>query len=67
MEKKMSKSNNSGGVGFCGVLTIVFIALKLADKIDWSWWLVLAPSLVPAAFAALVIGILSVKKINKGQ
>lgn len=32
-----------GGVGFFGLLTIVFVTLKLTHYIDWSWWLVLAP------------------------
>lgn len=30
-------------MGFWGVLTILFIALKLCGVISWSWWLVLAP------------------------
>ena len=28
------------------VLTLTFIGLKLADKIDWSWWWVLSPVLI---------------------
>lgn len=42
----MSDSNNSkssGGIGFAGLLTIVFITLKLTHYIDWSWWWVLSP------------------------
>ncbi len=38
-----SSSSSSGGIGFSGLLTIVFIVLKLVGKIDWSWWWVLAP------------------------
>ena len=30
-------------VGFAGLLTIVFIVLKLLDQIAWSWVWVLAP------------------------
>ena len=33
----------SGGIGFTGLLGIVFIVLKLTSTIDWSWWWVLAP------------------------
>lgn len=36
-------NNSSGGIGFAGFLTIVFIVLKLLGKIDWSWWWVLSP------------------------
>ena len=41
----MSNNNQtqSGGIGFVGLLTIVFIVLKLLGKIDWSWWWVLSP------------------------
>lgn len=37
---------NPQGIGFAGVLTILFIALKLCRVIDWSWWLVLSPLLI---------------------
>lgn len=51
------KDNNqsSGGIGFVGLLTIVFITLKLTGYIDWSWWLVLSPVL---AGVAVVIGLI---------
>ena len=41
----MSERNNntSGGIGFWGLLTIVFIVLKLTKVINWSWWWVLSP------------------------
>lgn len=65
----MSNSNNSnstaksGGIGFLGLLTIVFITLKLTGYIDWPWLRVLAPLWVPAIvwigvviIAFLVIG-----------
>lgn len=39
----MAKGNNSGGIGFVGLLTVLFIALKLTNYIDWSWWWVLSP------------------------
>jgi len=36
-------STSSGGIGFFSLLTLIFITLKLLNKIDWSWWWVLAP------------------------
>lgn len=30
-------------ISFLGLLTIVFVALKLTNYIAWSWWLVLLP------------------------
>lgn len=43
----MKSNTSSGGIGFLGLLQIVFIVLKLIDKIDWSWWWVLAPLWIP--------------------
>lgn len=37
------KSTNSGGIGFFGLLAILFIALKLTGVINWSWWWVTSP------------------------
>lgn len=54
----MSSSKQSGGIGFCGALAILFIALKLTDKIDWSWWWVLAPVWGP--FVLCVVAVLTV-------
>lgn len=31
------------GIGFPGLLALIFITLKLTHVIDWSWWWVLAP------------------------
>ena len=39
----MEKNQASGGIGFAGLLTIVFIVLKLIGTISWSWWWVLSP------------------------
>lgn len=39
----MSDNNSSNGIGFCGLLTIVFIVLKLTEVINWSWIWVLSP------------------------
>jgi hypothetical protein len=46
---------SSSGIGFSGLLTIVFITLKLTGVISWSWWWVLSPIWISFA---LVIGIL---------
>ena len=37
----------SSGIGFRGLLTIVFIVLKLLKVINWSWLWVLAPIWIP--------------------
>ena len=50
----MSKEQQSGGIGFLGLLTIVFIVLKLCNVIDWSWWWVLAPTWIPTGIILLM-------------
>ena len=52
-------NNSSGGIGFAGLLTIVFIVLKLLGKIDWSWWWVLSPIWISILLvvATVVIGV----------
>lgn len=63
-ERKEDMSNSSttrsGGIGFCGLLTIVFITLKLTNYITWSWWWVLSPLWIPVVLVlviALIVGI----------
>ena len=37
------------------IMTIGFVALKLVGAIQWSWWLVLSPILIPTAIVVLII------------
>jgi len=50
-----SSSSSSSGIGFVGLLTIVFIVLKLIGQIDWSWWWVLSPVWISAILAVSII------------
>lgn len=51
-----------GGIGFCGLLTIVFIVLKLTGVISWSWIWVLAPIWIPVVIIAVCCIILLLLK-----
>lgn len=56
MERASSSSTStSGGIGFTGLLTIVFITLKLAGVISWSWWLVLSPLLICGCIGVAIV------------
>ena len=46
------------GIGFTGILTIVFIVLKLLGKISWSWVWVLAPLWISFTFGLLMFVVL---------
>ena len=54
----MAKESNKtivSGVSFSGLLTIAFIVLKLLNIIDWSWFWVLSPVLIPTFIVIVVI------------
>lgn len=60
-----------GGISFCGLLTIVFVVLKLIGVIGWSWIWVLSPLWIPCIPGAVllivllilyIIGVLSEKE-----
>ena len=53
-------SNSSGGIGFCGFLTLVFITLRLLDVIQWSWWWVLSPLWIPLAVLAVILAVVGI-------
>lgn len=42
-------------IGFTGALTILFIALKLCNVINWSWVWVLSPIWIDAIIIVLAI------------
>jgi hypothetical protein len=62
----MNNNGSSGGIGFVGLLQIVFIVLKLCKVIDWSWWWVLAPTWISFGLVAIIVLIVIIaKKVRK--
>ena len=57
-------NNTGGGVGFCGLLTLIFITLKLLGVINWGWALVLAPIWVPLVIALIIIIVLLIASVS---
>lgn len=51
----MTSSSSSNGIGFLGLLAVLFIGLKLTGHIAWPWWLVLSPLLPTAVLLVLVL------------
>lgn len=45
------------------LLGILFVALKLTNYIDWSWWLVLSPFILMAVICISII--LFINKFSK--
>ncbi len=52
-----SSSTSSGGVGFGGLLFLVFLVLKLTGVIAWSWWWVTAPLWAPLLLALVLLAV----------
>ena len=50
-------------IGFMGLLTILFIGLKLTDNIDWSWWLVFSP--IWGSFVLALLLLIGAAALNK--
>ena len=67
MEVK-TNGGSAGGVGFVGLLQILFIALKLCGVINWSWWWVLAPTWISTGLViAVIVVIVIVFKVKRRE
>jgi len=64
-KKHLGQKQNSGGdkmkvesssIGFGGLLTLLFIGLKLTGYITWSWWWVLSPTLISLCLGIFIVG-----------
>lgn len=56
---QVNSNTSGGGIGFVGLLTIVFITLKLAGVITWSWWLVFLPMIISfGLWLIIMLGVL---------
>ncbi len=58
-------------MGFCSLLAVLFIGLKLCGVIAWSWWLVLAPlwggALLAVLFAMVAFLFIAFKELKNGK
>lgn len=62
--RQVAAGTANGGLGLTGVLTVIFVVLKLVGEhfhtpvADWSWWWVWSPLWLPLALflGLLVVG-----------
>lgn len=59
-DDKPSVVATGGGLGFTGLLTIVFIVLKLCNVINWNWFWVLSPIIFSASLWILLFVIMMI-------
>lgn len=57
MSESGSKNNS---IGFFGLLTILFIGLKLTNYINWSWFWVLSPTIIPILIGLFIVIVLAI-------
>ena len=72
-QKPAVKITNSG-VGFAGLLTLLFVALKLTGCVSWHWFWIVSPLLIQMALglllvavAALVLGVIAALEKKAGR
>lgn len=66
--REEKSSSSSAGIGFTGLLQLVFITLKLCGVINWPWKYVLIPLWIDIAVVVvilLVIVVLAIRKVDK--
>jgi hypothetical protein len=54
-----SSSSSSGGIGFFGLLQILFIGLKLTNFIAWPWWQVLLPTIISLSILFICLALVA--------
>ena len=62
-----NSTSSTGGIGFVGALTILFIGLKLGKVIDWSWWWVLSPLWIGFAVFLVLLVVIAVIALCVGR
>ncbi len=55
-----NKQQSSGGIGFSGLLLLIFITLKLCHVIEWSWLWVLSPLWIGLAIWIFIVVIITI-------
>jgi hypothetical protein len=63
----MEDKGSGAGIGFAGILFIVFLVLKLCNVIQWSWWWVTSPLWITAILIVIVILIASIMCVAENK
>ena len=54
----MATTSSNSGIGFFGLLTVLFIGLKLAGIIHWTWLWVLSPIWISIIVGVIIVSII---------
>lgn len=58
-----NEKRSGGGIGFVGLLTIVFITLKLCGVISWSWFWVLSPMIFGTILVIMLYAVIFILEV----
>ena len=61
-----NSSSSSSGISFPGLLTVLFIGLKLTGNITWSWIWVLSPLWISALIGLTILAIMFIILLLQG-
>ena len=61
-----SSSSSSSGIGFPGLLTVLFVGLKLTGHITWPWVWVLSPLWISALIGLTIVAIMIIIALVNG-
>jgi uncharacterized protein (DUF983 family) len=61
-----NNTSSSRGIGFPGLLTVLFVGLKLTGYISWPWVWVLSPLWISALISLTFVSILLVLYLIAG-
>ena len=57
---RRNNMENSDSFPFLGILTLIFITLKLTGYITWSWWWVLSPVWISFSFMFVFVFVFTI-------
>lgn len=63
----MKTENEHRGINSMNLLLVLFIGLKLAGVINWSWIWVLAPVRIPLAIIVVTVLVKAIATIVRGR
>lgn len=55
-----NSKNGQAATPWAGILTLVFVVLKLTGSITWSWWWVLSPLWIGALIVLVIFVVVGV-------
>jgi hypothetical protein len=60
-----AQQSTRSGIGFAGLLTLVFVIAKLMGAVTWPWWLVFLPIyILPLVVLAIMAAVLAVAGVG---